>query len=665
MGSIIFKKALPHLVAVLIFAILPSIYFYPVFQGKTLQQSDIIGNAGMVQETNNYSERTGDYTLWTNSMFGGMPTYQIGGYPTSNKVPILFEPFRKLLVHPVDIFFLAMLFFYCLLLAMGLNPWLAIVGGIAFGLGTNNVVLWEAGHPNKLYVIAQSSLILTGVVLSFLKRKYVLGAAVFGFGAGWSIHSNHPQMLYYLLFGLLIFAGIYLFQTFKEKNWAHLGKSVLSLLLVGVLAIGASLSSLWTTYEYSQDTMRGDPILNNVSNTAAKSSSETSGLAWDYAMQWSAGTMDLFNVIIPRVVGGSSAEKVGSDSQFYQDLKRRGAQVGTTIQAPLYWGKVGSTSGTYYYGAIICFFFALGLQIVKGGVKWWLAGAVGLTMLLALGNNFAVLNKLLFNYFPLYSKFRAPSSILGVTSIFFCFLAMLGFHQLIKDSNKQQLFKPLYIAAGVTGGICLFFGLIGPAVFDFAGASDASYRQAGYNLEAIINDRKWVMRSDAFRSLFFIAAATGLCWAYLKDKLNEKLLIIAVGVLVVADLWVVNQRYVQPSDFLEGQSAIEQEFQPRQVDQQILNIEKSRGDYRVFDLSIDPFNSSKTSYFHNTIGGYHPAKLQRYQDVIDYYISKGNQGVLNMLNTKYFINQQGQLQQNPSALGTAWFVESIRKVNTP
>jgi len=462
------------------------------------------------------------------------------------------------------------------------------------------------------------------------------------------------MLIYFVLIGI---------DYIKKGKVKTFGYATLALALAGVLAVGSSSSRLWTTYEYSKDTMRGQAILKSVSNTEATSSSETDGLAFNYAMGWSAGYLDLMNVLIPRSVGGSSAEKIGTNSALYQDLRRKGANLPKNFTAPMYWGSMSSTMGTYYVGALICFLFIFGLLILQRSISWWLGGSVLLTFLLALGDNFASFNGFLYNYLPLLNKFRAPSSILGVTSVFFCLTAFLTLHEILNTKEKDKLLKPLYIAGGITGGICLIFALMGGSLFDFAGQSDARLQQAGYDLAAIISDRKSLLRNDALRSLLFIVLGAGLIMAFIKNKLKTNYLLAGIGLLLIIDLWSVGQRYISADEF-QTPRVNNQNFVPRPIDTQIMNAEKSRGHYRVMDMSIDVFNSSSTSYFHNTVGGYHPAKLQRIQDLINQHITQGNQQVYDMLNTKYFISQQGQLQANPNAAGTAWFVESITKVNS-
>lgn len=665
MGSYLFKKVLPHLISVIIIIGLNVIYFYPSLSGKALEKSDSIASSAMSKEAKDLQAETGENVLWTNAMFGGMPTYHIGGYGVSN----LLEKTRSFLSlffsTPIGAFNLMGISFYILFLVVGLNPWVSLIGALGCMLTTNNYVLWGAGHSNKMYVIGTSGLVIAGILAAYWKEKYLQGLALFGYGLGINLYFNHIQMTYYLFLGMLVFTGIFFFHKLRTESLNSFLKGSLALTIGGILAVGASTANLWTNYEYAKDTMRGEAILKKVSNTEAKSSSETDGLAWDYAMQWSDGFIDLFGIYIPRAAGGSSAEKIGSDSELYKDLVNRGASLNNDFAAPLYWGGRGSTSGPNYMGAVLFLLFLMGIQMVKGPIKWWLVSAFGLMMLLSLGGNFPILNKPLFNYFPLFSKFRAPSSVMGITGVFFIILAMLGLSAILKrERSTEQTLKKLYISLGIAGGLSLFFVLVAPSMFDFSANSDARLTQAGYNINALIEDRKDAMSGDALRSLLFVLVSSGIIWLFIKEKINSTILLLGIGALATIDLWTVGQRYLSAKDFVTP-TTVTQNFNPRPVDQTILNAEKSRGDYRVLDLSIQTFSSSATSYYHNTIGGYHPAKLQRYQDIIDQHLYKNNQAVLNMLNTKYIITQNQQVQTNPNALGTAWFVNGVKKVNTP
>ena len=411
--------------------------------------------------------------------------------------------------------------------------------------------------------------------------------------------------------------------------------------------------------------MRGKPILEKTDKTSeAKSSSETEGLEWSYAMRWSNDWMDVFAALVPGVLGGSSGEQVGPKSESYKILRNGGGRqlANGKYQAPLYWGNLPFTSGPVYFGAGIIFLFILGLWLLRGQLKWGVAISVLLIVLLSLGKNLEWFQRLFFEYFPMYNKFRAHNSAMSVAAFL---VPLLGFITLSKifdwRFDKKEIIRGLMVAGGITGAICLFFALLGPSFFDFTSEADARYQEGVTDI--FIKDRKAWMSGDGWRSLFIILLTGGLIWAYVQEKISKWVFLGLLGLVTIGDLWGVGRRYLNTTSF-ETPKSHDRHFQPRPVDQQILQLESDRSKYRVFDLSINTFNSNSTSYHHNTIGGYHPAKLQRIQDVIDHHIGKGNQAVLNMLNTKYVITQEGKLQQNPGALGNAWFVENITKVNT-
>jgi len=667
MGSILLKKVFPHIAAIITFLVLSIIYFYPQLQGEAIQSGDIVSNRGMAKEVVDL-RLEGKNPLWTNSMFGGMPVYQISGAYKGNKLSVLERVEQLFFKRPIGYFIALMVGFYLMAVLLNVNSWVAIMGAIAFGFSVNNLVLFEAGHMTKLRVFAQYGPIIAGLMLVF-KRQYLIGGIVFSTAMALAIYANHIQMTYYL--GLIL--GIY---VLMEIGRYLMEGQVVDLLKIGgvlsiglILAVGASFSNLWTTYEYSKDTMRGKPILAKQASTKATSSSEVEGLEWNYAMQWSNGGLDLMATMIPGVVGGGSKEPLSSSSEFATLMRRSGQQM---REGPLYWGTLPFTSGPVYVGAIMCFLFILGLIAVKGNIKWWAAIGVFLVFLLSLGKNFEGLNRLLFDYFPMYSKFRAPSSMTSVSCILIPLLGMLGLSKLLDPLEGEEVsLKQLYLATGISAAIPLFFVLIGPSMFDFTGAGDTQYKANGI-LSALIADRKSLMRADAFRSLLLILVTAGLLWAYLKEKVSRPIVLLVIVLLVLFDTWQVGKRYLGIDKFSKG--SITSSYVPRPVDEQIFAIEKidinnrttnpvGRGGYRVLD--VNNFQTSRTSYYHNTVGGYHPAKLQRIQDLIDRHISQGNPAVLNMLNTKYIISREQKLQSNPDANGPAWFVETIQKVATP
>jgi len=660
------RKALPHLAALGIFLVLSAIFFYPQLDGKAIRQGDSEQYRGMSQEVRAFQEQTGETSLWTNAMFGGMPTYQINTISAGNQLSWLDRIGRIGIGRPMGRFFWGMTCCYLMLVLLGVTSWTAILGAIGFGFATNNFVLFEAGHITKVRAIFYLPIITAGLILVF-RKKYLLGGLLFALGLGLDIWSNHVQMTYYFFLTLLVFGVAQLVAIARRQEWPHLGKALGILLVGGLLAVGSSASNLIVTAEYAEDTMRGQPILEPEGEPNPGNSSETEGLAWDYAMQWSNGVIDLFASFIPGVAGGGSQERVGKNSAIVRDLRRKGASnLPRPFLAPLYWGKLPFTSGPAYVGALIFLFFLLGAVLVKGPEKWWLLGGTLLIFFLSLGKHFEGLNRLLFDYLPLYSKFRAPSSILSIAPALMVPLGLLGLHQIAggKVSSKEAL-RALYIAGGTLAGISGLFWLIGPSLFDFNSPGDARYVQAGFDAEAILEDRKALMRRDALRALALILLGSGLIWAFIQQKVNQVLLIGGLGVLLVFDVFTVGRRYLNEDNFTQ-KSRTERPFPMRAVDEQILKDEDLS--YRVLDVSINTFNSAQASYYHKTIGGYHAAKLQRYQDLIDRHISRNNQRVLNMLNTRYIISGQPgqeQVQANPGALGNAWFVDAIQTVQTP
>lgn len=668
------SKSWPHLAAIVFFLVLCAIFFRPQLAGKVIEQGDIMQYIGMAHEANEYRRNTGEETLWTNSMFGGMPTYQINTVSAGNNLKWLENAGRLFIAEPIGQFLLAMLSFYLLMVLLGVNTWVAVIGAVAFGLTTNNLILYEAGHLTKLKSISFFPLIAAGLLTAF-RGRYLLGGVLFALGLGLNIYANHVQMTYYLALTLLFFGIAQFVYDARAGKIVHFAKAAGTLIIGAALALGTTASNLMTTYEYSRDTMRGKPILSPKAAEEGEqisSSSQTEGLAWDYAMQWSNGGLDVLAGFIPGAAGGGSAEKVGKWSKFYNEIAALYRNSGQTpppnIKAPLYHGKLPFTSGPIYFGAVVFFLFLLGLLTVKGPVKWWLGLGVLLTILLSLGSNFEGFNRFFFDHVPLYNKFRTPNSVLSVTSFLMPLLGFLAFSQVLKnaDPNNKWNQQALYIAAGVSAGIALIFAIVGPSLYDLALEADQQYLQAGFSQEAFISDRQSLMRGDAFRSLILVALSAGLIWAYQTQKIKPLILIGGIGVLVFFDMWSVGRRYLDEKDFTESSNAMSR-FQPLPADELILK--DSDPNFRVFDRSdpqANPFASSRASYFHKSVGGYHAAKLQRYQDLIDRHLSKGNIKVFNMLNTKYFImtdpDGKPAVEPNVNALGNAWFVSNINIV---
>lgn len=655
-----------HILALLGFVALTSLYFYPQLEGKKVMQGDILQWEGMAQEALEYQKETGELTLWTNSMFGGMPTYQINNIQPNNLMQYAQKALELFFEEPIGLFIAAALGMYFLLLMMGVVPGAAWLGAFTFAFSTYHVIIYEAGHYLKLVSIGTFPWVLAGLYLIF-QRRLLLGAASFSFGLGLAFYANHVQMTYYLAIVLgLYFIGetIRLVREKSIKQWVY-G----SLLLVGgaVLALSSGASKLYTSYEYSRDTMRGAPILQPGNDPG--SSSETEGLSWEYAMQWSQGPLELFTVLVPGITGGSSSERIGDKSAIRATLRSSGVNLPADFKAPLYWGELPFTSGPVYFGVLVIFLFIMAMQLERGQLKWWILAGVLFTFVYSLGKNADGINRLIYDYLPLMNKFRSPNSITSVTPLLMLFLGMLYFKNMLGGHySKERVLRALYYTTGSLGGIALLIALAGSSFFSFTGPGDEQLVQMGFPMDAVYEDRMSLLRSDAFRTFVLITLAFALIYFWLKEKLGLWIMLGGLIILGVFDLWTVDKRYLNADDF-KTEREYNAYFTPRAADELILKDVDPH--YRVMDVTANTFNSSFASYFHKSIGGYHAAKLQRYQDIIDRHISKNNMKVLNMLNTKYFIlpgetkEEEATVQINMEALGNAWFVKSLQQVSSP
>lgn len=666
--TIAWQKIIPHLAALGLFLMLACVYFFPQLKGMQISQHDLNQWRGMAQESREFRKENGEETLWTNGAFAGMPTYLINTIAAGNNIRHFDKIFRLGFSRPIGRFVAAMLGFYIMMILLGVNPWLSMAGAIAFGFMTNNLVLFEAGHASKLRVISFLPFITAGILLAF-RKKYLLGGTLFGFGMGLGIFANHPQMLYYFALTLPAFGIAALVKHVKENEVPAFFKACGVLLIGALLALGSTASNLLPTLEYQEDTMRGAPILENTGAVDPNNSSQTEGLAWNYAMAYSNNFNDLFSSFIPGFVGGGSRERVSTTSPLAKNPQWRQFVQAYQMRAPLYWGGVGSTSGPIYFGAVIFFLFVLGIIVVKGPVKWWLAIGTLITFMISLGSNFEAFNRFLFDYAPLFNKFRTPNSVLSVTSFLIPVLSVLAVQQFLdKKIDKAALLKGTFIAGGIVGGFSLLMALMGPSLFDFANPSDANYAQGGLSLDPLIDTRKSLMRSDSFRSFVLIGLAVGLLYLFLKDKLKVTYMIAGFALLFTYDAWTIGHRYVNGDDF-QTNRRLETAFAPRPADQEILKDPTKS--FRVYDLSVgNPFVSTVASNFHQSLGGYSAAKMQRYQDIMDKYLMRGEQKVINMLNTRYYIVGDQQQQQpataqlNAGAMGNAWFVSRFVNANS-
>ncbi len=659
------KKFLPHILAIVVFTIASTVYFLPQLSGKKTVQSDIRQFKGMSSEVADYREK-GETILWTNSMFAGMPTFQISAPPKKNISQFIERAMGLFIKRPIGYFVVGMIAFYLALVFCNINKWIALIGSLVFAFTTNNMVLWEAGHTSKLRVLMVSVLIVAGII-QVMRKKYIVGASLYGIGMSVSLFCNHFQMTYYLGIFMGIYTLIKVIDLLRKGESGHVLKGLGILALMTIISIGTSASKIWTTYEYQKSTMRGKPILKQTANVNASSSSATKGLSWDYAMQWSNGMIDVMAMYIPRVAGGGSSEKLSKNSYTNKLLKRTGAR--PIPYGPMYHGKLPFTSGPQYLGAITLILFLISLFIVQPAIRYWGISAFIISIIMSMGKNMEAINHVLFDYVPLLNKFRSPSSITSVTAIIVAFIAFWGLNELLKEGyiekHKAYLTKVIW---GVVGGmslICLFYAFIGPSIIDFTSVGDARYQGNPDLVNAFEKDRAALMRSDALRTLLFTLMTGGLLWAIITNKLKSLVAIPILGLLLLVDLWGVDMRYLDHDSF-QTERKIENDLKPRKVDVEIAKDTDLH--YRVHDITADPFNSTTASLHNKTVGGYHAAKLQRFADIIERYLMQGNQTVFNMLNTKYFITGQAGsevAQRNSGALGNAWFVNTAQRVSTP
>lgn len=670
------KKILTHGGIILFFFIIAAAYMSPVFDGKVIMQGDSMKADAMAKEQRDYREHHGGEAIWNSAMFSGMPGYQVTTPPSPsvfnkvrNAVNLNFMGYSR----NIGIVFLYLVGFYVCLLAIGCNSWLSLLGALAFGLGSYNIIIIEAGHITKAWAIALMAPILGGMLLTF-KRKYVWGGLLFTLALGMQIACNHIQITYYTLIMALLLGVAYFIYSIKDK-WLKQFLLGVGILLIGcVFAVGGNARLLFVNQEYAKHTMRGGAQITVTpedlyKDGEAKSIAASDGLDIDYAYNWSYGKGETYTILVPGAYGGGSGETVGRESEFYKNFRQE--------QAPLYWGDQPFTSGPVYFGAIIVFLFVLGLFVVKGPDRWWLLAATILAILMSWGKNLMGFNSFLFDKLPLYNKFRTPSMSLVIANVSMVFMAVLALKSIFDKENPidtKKLNRGLYISTGISAGFILLMMVLSSS-FSFSGVSDtqmaAQYKeQWSFIQDILIKDRKALFMSDSWRSLVFIVLSAGLLWLYINNKIKKSGIIIGIlACLVLIDLWGVDKRYLNDTKFVTEKRL---KLKPSQNDQIIDQYAAQFGDvdYRVFDLSVNTFNDSYPSAFHHQIGGYNAAKLRRYQDIIDFYLSRHiNTDVLDMLNARYFVvpgqNGQPMVQRNPEALGNAWFVNEYQLVEDP
>ena len=688
-----FKKILPHIIAVVIFLIVAVIYSKPAFQGKVPQQSDTQQWHGMAQQSFEFKDKNGHFPLWTNSMFSGMPAYQIAFDPrTKITVGYLAEVLSLGLPVPAGFFFLACICFYFLCVVAGANPWVSILGGLAYAYSTFDPIIISVGHNTQMISIGYAPAVLGGLLLIY-KKKYLAGFAITALISSLLIAQNHVQIVYYTLIIAVIMTIAFLIRSYQEKQFSHALKSTGLGLLAGIVGLACCAVSMMPTYEYAKESMRGgkSELTQDIQGNKTKG-----GLDKDYAFRYSLGFGETFTFIVPGLYGGSNGgDEYNADSKFVQQFSQLGVSEDQALQMEdhySYWGDQPVTSGPVYLGAIICLLFIFGVVYLKSWYKWWLIAASAIGILLAWGANFQSFNYFLFDYLPFYSKFRAPTMALVIPQLCFPMMGVLALTKFIKtDIDIAEAWKKLKTTTIITGVILALLAIFYMTA-SFSGPNDKAIREnfkqsmmhvpAGQQappqleqqaeltsrsiIESLQSDRKGLMGKDLFRSFILIGIAVLLMGLYLKKKVSAKILVGALIILTAYDLIGVALRYLNTNNYVETED-FESAFIPSPAITQILK-DPDHANFRVFNETVDPFNDATTAYHLNSVGGYHPAKLGLYNDIITHQLSKGNMRVFNMLNTKYFIVTDPQTgkavaQLNPGAFGNCWLVKGIKYVD--
>lgn len=689
------KKLLPDLIAILAFVLLSFAYFFPAdIENRILFQHDTAAGAGAGQEVKEYYEQTGERSRWTNSLFGGMPMYQIApSYDSTKSLQWVQKAYQLFLPDYVCLTFMLMLGFYILLRVFGIPVWLAGLGGIMWAFSSYFFILISAGHIWKFITLAYVPPTIAGIVLAY-RGKLLWGGILTALFVALQITSNHVQMSYYFFFVILFFVGAYFEKAWRTKTLPQFFKASAVLIVAALVGIAANVSNLYHTYAYSKETMRGKSELVQTGDAAKQTSS---GLDRDYITQWSYGIDETLTLLVPNFKGGASAALSQSETAMSKANPMYSSLYGSLTQ---YFGTQPMTSGPVYVGAFVLFLFVLGCFIVKGPLKWALIGATFFSIVLSWGKNFIPLTDFFIDYVPLYNKFRAVSSILVIAEFTIPLLAIFALKRLLEEPEilKQEK-KPLGISLLLTAGIALLLAVApGSIGSGYVPAQEAQMLQNAVNQQMIpANElsgilanlgemRAELVSSDALRSFIIIGIGCSLLWLYASGKLRSSLTIAGITILCLADMWGVNKRYLNDAQFVPHSIRTET-FTKTNTDELIL--QDTSLDYRVLNFATSTFDDNNTSYWHKSVGGYHPAKLRRYQEMIEHHISPEMQAaykaiataggemdsvdankfrVLNMLNTKYFIFPAGQQRQtvpilNPHAYGNAWFVNKVQYVN--
>ena len=689
------KKALPHLVSVIIMAVVAVLYCSPVLQGKMLAQDDTIKSISQSKESRDYRDETGEESLWTTRVFSGMTIFHIGLSVSTNVTSYLKSALLGDLPKTVNIIFATMLGFYLLQIIMGVNPWLALVLSLGYGLSSNLIVSLLAGHNTKVLSIGLLAPAIGGLLLGLNGKKY-LGAFVTVLSLSMLIISNHYQIMFYYLLIALSIGAVYLFYAVKEKAVAERLKNVGLLVAAGLVALLPNIGKVYNTYEHSAETIRGKKSELTVSSQGSEDVKVT-GLDKDYAMRWSYGPLETFTLVIPSFMGGATGEALPENGNVEESLKRynlnRQQKESILTRAPVYVGEQPFLLGTVYFGAGFIFLFILALFLFKGRTRAWVITLIAVSLIISWGRHFDIITGLLFDYFPMYNKFRTPSMALAIAGLAIPLFGALGLQKIlsrqIDNIDFQKAFK---MALYVTGGMMVLLLLYG-LVNDWIGPNDGQYqtKNSPWGIDevyqALLADRKGRYLSDWFISTVIMAITAGLVWFYQKGKTSIAIVVMVLGIVFTGDMWRVSKRYLDNDDFITKREW-DAKFAPSPADLAILKDKDPH--YRVLNATLNPWTDGQTCYYHENVGGHHAAKLRRYQDLIEHELSAQlqnlNKGLMqadqrillnpemakqmpvyNMLNTKYYIiqdNNPGGAVLNRAACGNAWFVDEIKQVNS-
>lgn len=657
-----FKKIKTDLLIVLCFAAIALIYCYPQLQGKILKQDDSVMWKCMAHEAMAYHDATGKDALWSNSMFGGMPTYTTYVGCTNYNYPLYVQRALQLIGKPAYFFFIAMLCFYILARVLRLNQCVSIIGAVAYAFASYNPIIIFVGHETKMLTIGFMPAAFAGFYLIY-KEKWLTGAALFGLSIALIATNNHFQMMYYIIIMLVCFAFCWLYIAIKEGRIKQFFISSAIALVVGILGVLPNITSVVTTNEYTKETMRGGASELSGHDAGKKSG----GLDKEYAFRWSAGIGETFCFMIPYLYGGATYDNAELAPKTLE------AVGGNADLLPTYWGEQPTQSGPVFFGAIICFLFVLGLLIVRSPHKWWMLAACIIGTVLAWGKNLPGVNYFLFDHVPLLNKFRTVEMAMVIPQFLFPILGIWGLQEALdRKDEKTYIWRQVAIAAGITAGLCVLIGIGGSAFYDFSGWRDSQFQAEMVKL--LKEDRASLAMTSSLKSACYILLAAGILWAYLNNKIRTLYAVVGIGLVMAIDIFPVALNYLSGKthnspemDKYVDATEYDALFEPRDVDKMIMKDPDPY--YRVLDLSKDPYNDAMQAYFHKCIGGYHPAKMEMYQDLINRQMGNGfNAQVLNMLNTKYIIvgrkNAPPQVMPNSDACGNAWFVDEVKWANS-